>query len=71
MTRCKITKIERSHRNNEQFPYTAEQLGQYLQLLCNKVKPIIEDEMLSEKSVEILHFERRAHSRVEMIANGY
>ena len=50
MTRCKITKIKQSHKNCEQFPYTADQLAQYMQLLCNTVKPIIEDELPIEKN---------------------
>ena len=61
----------KSHRNSEPFPYTAEELAQYMQLLCNTMKPIVEDSIMSDEIEEELHFERRAHSRVEMIANGY
>ena len=35
MTRCKLTQINKSHKNNEAFPYTAEQLALYMQHLCN------------------------------------
>ena len=51
-TRCKLTEIKRSHKKNEHFPYTADELALYMQHLCNTMEPIIEDEYLSDHSDE-------------------
>ena len=52
MSRCKLTEIKTSHQNNEEFPYTANQLAVYMNHLCNTMDPIIEDEVLSELEEE-------------------
>ena len=54
MSRCKLTEIQKSHKNNEQFPYTADELAWYMQHLCNTMEPIIEDESLSDQSEEFI-----------------
>ena len=52
MTRCKLTEIKTSHKNNEHFPYTADQLALYMQHLCNLIHPIVEDEYISDHEEE-------------------
>ena len=46
MSRCKLTEIKTSHRNSEQFPYTADQLALYMQHLCDTMEPVEEEEYL-------------------------
>jgi hypothetical protein len=70
-SRCKITKMERSHSNTDRFPYTAEQLALYMQHLCNRMEPVVEEEVFSEASVEQLVFEKRAIPREEAEAAGF
>ena len=52
MTRCRLTQINNSYKNNDKFPYTAGDLALYMQHLCNTMDPIIEDEYQSDHSVE-------------------
>ena len=42
-----------------------------MQLLCNTMNPIIEEEMLSEDNEQQLNFERIPQNKDEMIAKGY
>ena len=50
MTRCRQTQINESHRNNEKFPYTADELALYMHNLCNNMEPISEDEYDSKSA---------------------
>ena len=54
MTRCKIHEMKDSHRNQEKFPYSAEDLAIYMHHLINKICPVIDEEYLSDSSEEII-----------------
>ena len=44
LARCKLSEIRTSHRNSEQFPYSADQLALYMKYLCDTMNPIVEEE---------------------------
>ena len=44
MTRCRIHRLDASHRNNERFPYNTKELAIYMNHICDLMKPIGEPE---------------------------
>ena len=46
--RCRQTRVERSHQNSDQFPYTIEQLALYMQHLCDVLEPKHEEDPVEE-----------------------
>ena len=53
MTRCRIHRIDQSHRNTERFPYTTEELAIYMDHICNIMKPVTEDDEVKDQSPEL------------------
>jgi len=54
MSRCRLTQINCSHRNSDEFPYDHNDLALYMQHLCNTIDPKIEEEYVSDKSEEFV-----------------
>jgi hypothetical protein len=54
MTRCKIHEMTKSHANREHFPYTADDLAIYMLHLINKICPVVDEEYISDSSVELV-----------------
>ena len=71
MTRCKLTEIKKSHHNNEQFPYTADELALYMQYLCDSLEPIVEEIYQSEISDEQIEVDREIWKREKVMAAGF
>ena len=47
MTRCKIHQMNISHKNQARFPYNAEELAIYMHYLLDHMKPVVEEEYMS------------------------
>ena len=43
MTRCKLHRMETSHRNHEKFPYTAKELAVYMDYVIDQMEPEAEE----------------------------
>ena len=47
-TRCKIHRMQVSHRNQEKFPYTKDDLAIYMDDIMDKMSPIQKDKPVDE-----------------------
>ena len=54
MTRCKLHEMHTSHMNRDHFPYNADELAIYMHYLINKMVPVVDEEYISDSSVDLV-----------------